>query len=123
MNWVAALHQAIAWTSLTGLASLRMRNGGILGSLPLAVLLSAAPAIGQLLGLALCRIRELDADATALELTGDLHGLVAALDKLERHHTGFPVPPIAAVADSSTHLLRSHPATSERVSALLSLAL
>ena len=123
MSWVAALHQAIEWTSLTGLALLRTRNGGILGSLPLAVLLNAAPAIGQLLGLALCRIRELDADATALELTGDLHGLVAALDKLERHHTGYPVRATAAVENSSMHLLRSHPATSERVGTLLSLAL
>jgi heat shock protein HtpX len=123
MNWVAALHQEIAWTSLTGLALLQTRRGGILGSLPLAALLSVAPAIGQLLSLALCRVRELDADATALELTGDLHGLVAALDKLERHHTGFLVQPIAAAEDSSTHLLRSHPATAERVGALLSLAL
>jgi heat shock protein HtpX len=123
MSWVAALHQAIEWTSLTGLALLRTRNGGILGSLPLAVLLNAAPAIGQLLGLALCRIRELDADATALELTGDLHGLVAALDKLERHHTGYPVRATAAVENSSMHLVRSHPATSERVGTLLSLAL
>jgi heat shock protein HtpX len=122
MSLVAALHQAIAWTSSAGLALLRTRQGGILGSLPLAVLLSAAPAIGQLLGLALCRIRELDADATALELTGDLYGLVAALDKLERHHTGYPVRPVAAVEDNSMHLLRSHPATSERVGTLLSLA-
>ena len=123
MSRVATLHQAIAWASFTGLALLRTRKGGILGSLPLAVLLSAAPAIGQLLGLAVCRIRELDADATALELTGDLHGLVAALDKLERHHTGFAVQPTAAVENSSTHLLRSHPATSERIGSLLSLAL
>jgi heat shock protein HtpX len=122
MGWVAALHRAIEWTSLTGLALLRVRNGGLAGSLPLTALLRAAPAIGQLLGLALCRIRELDADATALELTGDLQGLVAALDKLERHHTGCPVLPVAAVEDGSMHLLRSHPATSERVGTLLSLA-
>jgi heat shock protein HtpX len=83
--------------------------------------LSAAPAIGQLLCLALCRIRELDADATALELTEDLNGLVGALDKLERHHTGFPIMSNAAI-DDGWRLLRTHPATSERVGSLLSLA-
>jgi hypothetical protein len=122
MGWVTALHRAIEWTSSAGLARLRAQNGGMAASLPLAILLSAAPAIGQLLGLSLCRIRELDADATALDLTGDVRGLIAALDKLERHHTGCPVAPFAAVEDGSMHLLRSHPATSERVGTLLSLA-
>jgi heat shock protein HtpX len=122
MGWVTALHRAIEWTSSAGLARLRAQNGGMAASLPLAILLSAAPATGQLLGLSLCRIRELDADATALDLTGDVRGLIAALDKLERHHTGCPVAPFAAVEDGSMHLLRSHPATSERVGTLLSLA-
>jgi Zn-dependent protease with chaperone function len=39
-----------------------------------------------LLRLALSRTRELDADATALELTGDSEALIAVLDKLERHN-------------------------------------
>jgi heat shock protein HtpX len=72
-----------------------------------------------LLRLALSRTRELDADAAALELTGDSQALIAALDKLERHHA---VPPATACEDSPMRLLRSHPATSERVGALLSLA-
>src|SRR6266700_4164915 len=95
MSWAAALHRAIEWTSLTGLVLLR---------------------------LALSRTRELDADATALELTGNLQALIAALDKLERHHVGFPALPVAAYEDGPMRLLRSHPATSERVGALLSLA-
>jgi heat shock protein HtpX len=119
MSWATALHRAIEWTSLTGLAALRTQAGSAGG--PLAALLRAAPTIGQLLCLALSRVRELDADATALELTEDSHGLVAALDKLERHHTGSPVLPVAAFEDGSTRLLRSHPATSERVGALLQL--
>jgi heat shock protein HtpX len=89
---------------------------------PLAALLCAAPSIAQLLRLALSRTRELDADATALELTGDSQALIAALDKLERHHAGFPALPVAACEDGPMRLLRSHPATSERVGALLSLA-
>jgi len=72
--------------------------------------------------LALSRTRELDADATALELTGDWQALIAALDKLERHHSGFAVHSLAARDDGSMRLLRSHPATSERVGALLNLA-
>jgi heat shock protein HtpX len=117
MNWAAALHRAIEWTSLTGLASLRAHD--VAPGRGLTALLSAAPAIGQLLCLALSRIRELDADATALELTEDTLGLVAALDKLERYHTGSLV---AAFEDDAMRLLRSHPATSQRVGTLLNLA-
>ena len=122
MSWAAALHRAIEWTSLAGLALLRAQNGGMAANRPLAALLSAAPTIGQLLGLALSRTRELDADATALELTGDSQALIAALDKLERHHAGFPGLPVAAFEDGPRRLLRSHPATSDRIGALLSLA-
>ena len=120
MNWAAALHSAIEWTSLAGLALLRTRAAP--ADQPLSALLKAAPALGRLLGLALSRFRELDADATALELTEDSHGLVAALDKLERHHTGAPVLRVAAREDNPTRFLRSHPATAERVGTLLSLA-
>ena len=122
MGWAAALHRSIEWTSLAGLALSRAQHGGVALSRPLAELLRAAPSIAQLLRLALSRTRELDADATALELTGDSQALIAALDKLERHHAGFPAQPVAAFEEGSIRLLRSHPATSERVGALLSLA-
>ena len=121
MSWAGTLHRAIEWTSMAGLALLRAQSGGTTAERPLAALLSAAPAIGRLLGLALSRVRELDADATALELTGDLSALIAALDKLERHHGGPAVRPAAACENDPTRLLRSHPATSERVGALRSL--
>jgi heat shock protein HtpX len=122
-SWAAALHRAIEWTSLAGLALLQAQIGGAAaGRPPAMLLLSAAPAIGQLLCLALSRVRELDADATALELTEDSQALVAALDKLERHHTGSPALPVAAFEDGPMRFLRSHPATSERVGTLLSLA-
>lgn len=124
MSWATALRRAIDWTSLAGLALLRTRHGrgGMAASRPLATLLSAAPILGQLLGLALSRVRELDADATALELTGDSRALIAALDKLERHHTGFAPTPVAAFGHDPLRLLRSHPATSERVGTLINLA-
>ena len=122
MRWAAALHRAIEWTSLTGLALLRGQNGVRAVNRSMVTLLAAAPTIGHLLCLALSRIRESDADATALELTGDWQGLVAALNKLERHHTGSPVLPVAAYEDGQMRLLRSHPATSERVGDLLRFA-
>ncbi len=122
MTWGAALHRAIEWTSLTGLVLLRAQHSSMAADRPLAALLRAAPSIAELLRLALSRTRELDADATALELTGDSQALIAALDKLERHHGGFPALPVAACEDGPMRLLRSHPATSERVGALLSLA-
>ena len=124
MSWAVNLHRAIHnWTALASLALLRPQrhHGGMAASRPLAALVSAAPALGQLLGLALSRVRELDADATALELTGDSHALITALGKLERHHAGF-ASSAYAFADGSMRLLRSHPATSERVGTLLSLA-
>jgi heat shock protein HtpX len=101
---------------------LRAQHSGVASNRSFAALLRAAPSIAELLRLALSRARELDADATALELTGDWQALVAALDKLERHHAGFPALPAVGREQDSMRLLRSHPATSERVGALLSLA-
>src|SRR5207244_12564491 len=122
-SWPTALRRAIDWTSLAGLALLRTRhNHGSMGaSRPLATLLSAAPTLGQLLGLALSLVRELDADATALELTGDSRALMAALGKLERHHTGSAPIAVSAFGHDPMRLLRSHPVTSERVGTLLNL--
>jgi heat shock protein HtpX len=85
--------------------------------------LSSAPAIGQLLYLALSRVRELDADALALELIDDPRSLVTALHKLEHFHSGPACPSRAALEDGLVGFLRSHPATSERVGMLLRLAL
>jgi heat shock protein HtpX len=122
MSWAAALHRSIEWTSLAGLALLRAQHGGMALRRPLAALLRAAPIIAQLLRLALSRTRELDADATAIELTGDSQALIAALNKLERHHAVFPALSVAPFEEGPMRLLRSHPATSERVGALRSLA-
>ena len=117
MTWAAAMCRAVALTSLAGSQARRR-----VGRNPLAALLSGAPAIAQLLWLGLSRIRELDADAVAVELVDDPRALVAALGKLERYHTGadptFPRSP----SEDLCRFLRSHPATSERVDILLKLA-
>ncbi len=115
------LHRATALTSLLGLLCLRGRDGRSVGTdAPLATLLNGAPAIGRLLHLALSRIREFDADATAMELVDDPQALVDALHKLERHHGGdlAPLPSDQMLL----RWLRSHPATWERVRTLLALA-
>jgi heat shock protein HtpX len=122
MSWAAALQRAIAHTSLAGLVSLQVRPDRAAAGPPLAALLASAPQIGQLLCLALSRIRELDADVLALDLIDDSQALIAALDKLERHHTGAHVTPLAVREEGPRRYLRSHPATSERVGALLLLA-
>ena len=119
MRWAAALHRVIALTSLSGLTSL---EGNWVPGRPLAVLLRSASTISHLLCLALSRARELDADAFALELVDDPRALVAALDKLERHHTNSPFAFAVAPSGSLVGYLRSHPATAERVSIIMSLA-
>ena len=119
MRWAASLQRAISLTSLIGLASLQARSGA---AGQVVALLAGAPAIGQLLCLALSRIRELDADALALELVDDSRALIAALDKLEHHHTGARISSLAAHDDGPARFLRSHPGTAERVGTLLRLA-
>src|SRR5260370_7197110 len=106
MSWAAALHRSIEWTSLAGLALMRAQHGGMAISRPLAALLHAAPSIAQLLRLALSRTRELDADATALELTGDWQALIAALDKLEPPPPAFPLPSLPPPESGPLRFLR-----------------
>jgi heat shock protein HtpX len=127
MTWATKLQRAVTAASLAALAPTQGHGLGCdwtatsHGSL--ALFLSSAPAIGQLLYLALSRVRELDADALALELIDDPHSLVTALHKLEYFHSGLGLPSQAVIEDGLVRFLRSHPATSERVSMLLRLAL
>ncbi len=88
------------------------------------LLLYLAPALSNLLQLGLSRAREFDADLEAAALTGDPMGLASALRRLETY-TGhfwedlmFPVPSRRIPQPS---LLRSHPATKDRVDRLLSI--
>ncbi|MDX1711726.1 MAG: zinc metalloprotease HtpX, partial [Rhodovibrionaceae bacterium] len=81
-----------------------------------------APTLGSLLQLALSRAREYDADMDAAGLTGDPEGLASALEKLERHQGRFweeIFAPGRRIPDPS--LLRTHPATEDRVTRLRSL--
>jgi heat shock protein HtpX len=122
MSLAAELHRAIAFSSLAASVCLPAGHGRTaISSPPLAWLLGAAPMLGELLCLALSRVRELDADALALELTDDPQTLASALEKLERHHSHSHPMPIAFINDDWSALLRSHPTTWQRVSILLAL--
>ncbi len=85
-------------------------------------LLVAAPALSALLQLALSRSREYDADLQAVRLTGDPRGLAAALTRLEQQHGGW-IERILLPGrrDPNPSVLRTHPATAERVRRLLAL--
>jgi heat shock protein HtpX len=89
--------------------------------LALLVLL-AAPIVAALLQLALSRTRELQADAGAVDLTGDPHGLASALTKMENAQRGFFdrifLRGRKALVPS---VLSTHPRTRERVERLLAL--
>ena len=85
-------------------------------------LLIFAPTLTALLQLALSRSREFDADLGAVELTGDPRGLASALYKLEAYQTNIferIFLPGRRVPEPS--LLRTHPATEERIRRLLEL--
>lgn len=86
------------------------------------LLLIFAPTLGGLLQFGLSRTREYDADLDGAALTGDPAGLASALEALERRQGRVweGLFPAGRVPNSS--LLRSHPATEDRIARLLSLA-
>lgn len=118
MNWAAAIEDEIAASALHGIAELMTRRMDFAGVGPQARLFAVAPALARLLFFALSRLRELAADATALDLIDHPRALAAALCKLEYFHTGRS--PLhahlqdGALADS----WRSHPGTWERIALL-----
>ena len=85
-------------------------------------LLVFAPSLSALAQLALSRTREFDADLNAARLTGDPDGLASALRKLEYIQGGWLerifLPGRRAPQPS---VLRTHPATDERVARLAQL--
>ena len=94
-----------------------LMNGGVMLLIGV-LLLIAAPFISNLLQLALSRAREFNADLGAVSLTGDATGLASALSKLERITSGkggFPWVFAGRKKQTVPAMLRTHPATDERV--------
>jgi heat shock protein HtpX len=86
------------------------------------LLMLLAPTLSSLLQLGLSRAREHDADFDAVVMTRDPEGLASALETLERRQGRLwerIALPGARLPDPS--LLRTHPATADRVHRLLSL--
>ena len=117
MNWAAAIQRKIASLALNGVAMVASVPGRF-GVDARSMVLASTPAIARLLFLAFSRVRELDADALALELIDDPGALAAALCKLERFHTGLS--PLGAYVrrDSLSRSVQSHPDTLERIARL-----
>lgn len=85
---------------------------------PLLVLL-LAPLLSDLIQLGLSRVREYEADIGSAVLLGDARPLASALTKVESytHNFGSIFVPVRKIPEPS--LLRTHPATEERVRRLL----
>lgn len=81
-----------------------------------------APGLSALAQLGLSRMREYDADLNAVRLTGDPQGLARALIKIERvQDAWFERLFLPGRRLPEPSLLRTHPATEERVARLLEL--
>ena len=89
----------------------------------LAVLIMIlSPTISALLQLGLSRTREFAADADGARLSGDPEGLASALTRLERIHGGaWERIILPGRRHPEPSLLRTHPATEERVERLMTL--
>ncbi len=110
----------------------RERPGGLIGTLALMLL---APLAAGLVQMAISRAREYEADRVGADIAGDPHALASALQKIEAHarriHNPvaernpasgqlFIINPLAGKGADS--LFSTHPATGNRVKALMALA-
>jgi heat shock protein HtpX len=106
--------------------------GGLVGTLALMIL---APMAAALVQMAISRGREYEADRVGAEIAGDPHALASALEKIEAHarriHNPtaernpasgqlFIINPLAG--RGADNLFSTHPATGNRVRALMDLA-
>ncbi|MDN5869774.1 MAG: zinc metalloprotease HtpX [Nitrococcus sp.] len=88
------------------------------------LILVCMPLISTLMHLTLARAREYKADLGAVELTGDVRGLVMALEKMERYHRRSLRRILRAQGRlSKLSLLRTHPLSERRIERLRGLDL
>lgn len=96
--------------------------GAVAVNWPGLLLLAASPQLALLAQLGLSRVREFDADRLAAELTGDPQGLASALAKIERVSRSWRAWLWPGWGNPEPSWLRTHPATQDRISRLLTLA-
>ncbi|PVM92447.1 zinc metalloprotease HtpX [Caulobacter radicis] len=110
------------------------RPGGIIGAIALAIL---APIAAMLVQMAISRSREYEADRVGAQIAGDNRGLARALEKIDAYARGgvvnheaernpatahmFIINPLAG--RGADNLFSTHPATHNRVEALMKLAI
>ena len=109
------------------------RPGGIIGTLALMIL---APMAAGLVQMAISRGREYEADRVGAEIAGDAQALASALQKIDDHARRivnptaernpasgqlFIINPLAG--RGADNLFSTHPATGNRVNALIELGL
>ncbi|NGM48910.1 zinc metalloprotease HtpX [Caulobacter sp. 602-2] len=110
------------------------RPGGIIGAIALAIL---APIAAMLVQMAISRSREYEADRVGAQIAGDNRGLARALEKIDAYARGgvvnheaernpatahmFIINPLAG--RGADNLFSTHPATHNRIEALLKLAI
>lgn len=82
------------------------------------LLLLAAPIASDLMTFKLSRTREFDADAGAAGLTGDPHGLVLALERIDRFQSGGWERLTRLPGWRWLSWIRTHPTTAERIARL-----
>jgi heat shock protein HtpX len=111
----------------------RERPGGFIGTLALMIL---APMAAGLVQMAISRGREYEADREGAQMSGDPQALASALSKIEAYARGGYVNPEAEANPATAHLFiinplagrggdnlfSTHPATENRVRALMELA-
>ncbi|WP_300454394.1 zinc metalloprotease HtpX [Accumulibacter sp.] len=86
------------------------------------LMLVASPHLALLAQLGLSRVREFNADLEAVRLTGDPAGLASALAKIGQVHYSWRRWLLPGWGNPEPSWLRTHPATEERISRLLSLS-
>ncbi len=110
------------------------RPGGIIGAIALAIL---APIAAMLVQMAISRSREYEADRVGAQIAGDNRGLARALEKIDAYARGgvvnheaernpatahmFIINPLAG--RGADNLFSTHPATHNRIEALMKLAI
>ena len=86
------------------------------------VVLVLSPYLALLAQLGLSRVREFDADRSAVQLTDDPEGLASALVKIEQITRSWQAWLMPGWGNPEPSWLRTHPATEERIRRLASLA-
>jgi heat shock protein HtpX len=129
---IAGAISALANFALFFGGSDRERPGGIIGTIALMVL---APIAAALVQMAISRGREYEADKAGAEISGDPQALASALQKIDAYARGivnvtaernpatgqmFIINPLAG--HGADNLFSTHPATTNRVEALMRLA-